>query len=185
MEEYAGTPALDAGLLARLRPSSLRISRYGTLKAWALKSQSASREAARPDPGRREKTDESLTKLADTAVHYRLRHRETAGGALILCNRFACGPGWPHPKPRHRPPLPQPHRRAPPIRPGFSAGLEFDVTGEGNADAGKPERVPCGRSPPRFRGPPRGRSREETPRKNARQGSVLRGEQIFAQPAPA
>ena len=53
MEEYADTPALDAGLLAAAQAvEHYEISRYGTLKAWALKLISASREAARSDPGR-------------------------------------------------------------------------------------------------------------------------------------
>ena len=38
MEEYADTPALDAGLLAAAQAvEHYEISRYGTLKAWALK----------------------------------------------------------------------------------------------------------------------------------------------------
>src|SRR6201982_829716 len=38
MEEYAGTPALDAGLLAAAQAvEHYEISRYGTLKAWARK----------------------------------------------------------------------------------------------------------------------------------------------------
>ena len=38
MEEYADTPALDAGLLAAAQSvEHYEISRYGTLKAWAAK----------------------------------------------------------------------------------------------------------------------------------------------------
>ena len=47
MEEYADTPALDAGLLAAAQAvEHYEISRYGTLKAWAAETQySAGREA--------------------------------------------------------------------------------------------------------------------------------------------
>ncbi len=56
MEEYADTPALDAGLLAAAQAvEHYEISRYGTLKAWASEAQqSAGRQADRPDVGRRE-----------------------------------------------------------------------------------------------------------------------------------
>ena len=37
MEEYAGTPALDAGLLAAAQAvEHYEMSRYGTLRTWAL-----------------------------------------------------------------------------------------------------------------------------------------------------
>jgi len=43
MEEYADTPALDAGLLAAAHAvEHYEISRYGTLKAWALKLEDRS-----------------------------------------------------------------------------------------------------------------------------------------------
>jgi ferritin-like metal-binding protein YciE len=72
MEEYADTPALDAGLLAAAQAvEHYEISRYGTLKAWAAKldlkdavkllDQTLSEE---------KKTDETLTKIAEKAVNY-------------------------------------------------------------------------------------------------------------------
>jgi len=72
MEEYAGTPALDAGLLAAAQAvEHYEISRYGTLKAWAAKldlkdavkllDQTLSEE---------KKTDDTLTKIAETAVNH-------------------------------------------------------------------------------------------------------------------
>src|SRR5258706_8336234 len=43
MEEYAGTPALDAGLLASAQAvEHYEIVRYGTLKSWAAKLSMAS-----------------------------------------------------------------------------------------------------------------------------------------------
>jgi ferritin-like metal-binding protein YciE len=72
MEEYEGTPALDAGLLAAAQAvEHYEISRYGTPKSWAAKlnlgdavkliDQTLSEE---------KKTDDALTKLAVTAVNY-------------------------------------------------------------------------------------------------------------------
>jgi ferritin-like metal-binding protein YciE len=72
MEEYADTPALDAGLLAAAQAvEHYEIARYGTLKAWAAKldlkdavkllDQTLSEE---------KKTDETLTRIAEKAVNY-------------------------------------------------------------------------------------------------------------------
>jgi ferritin-like metal-binding protein YciE len=71
MEEYAETSALDAGLLASAQAvEHYEISRYGTLKTWAvtlghkdavkLIDQTLSEE---------KKTDDALSKLAITAVN--------------------------------------------------------------------------------------------------------------------
>src|SRR6267154_913475 len=72
MEEYADTPALDAGLLAAAQAvEHYEISRYGTLKAWALKLNNP--QAAKlldQTLAEEKKTDESLTKIAETAVNY-------------------------------------------------------------------------------------------------------------------
>jgi len=72
MEEYADTPALDAGLLAAAQAvEHYEISRYGTLKAWALKLNNP--QAAKlldQTLAEEKKTDDSLTKLAETAVNY-------------------------------------------------------------------------------------------------------------------
>ncbi len=71
MDAFKGAPALDAGLLAAAQAvEHYEISRYGTLRSWAeqlgykdavkLLDQTLTEEA---------KTDESLTKLAESAVN--------------------------------------------------------------------------------------------------------------------
>lgn len=71
MEEFKGSPALDAGLLAAAQAvEHYEISRYGTLKSWAqqlgmdeaasLLDQTLQEETA---------TDEKLTALAETVVN--------------------------------------------------------------------------------------------------------------------
>ena len=72
MEEYAEKPALDAGLLAAAQAvEHYEISRYGTLKAWAQKLNMP--EAVKlldQTLAEEKKTDETLTKIAETAVNY-------------------------------------------------------------------------------------------------------------------
>jgi ferritin-like metal-binding protein YciE len=71
MDDYANSPALDAGLLSAAQAvEHYEISRYGTLIAWAnelglsdavpLLSQTLKEEKA---------TDEALTRLAETAIN--------------------------------------------------------------------------------------------------------------------
>lgn len=71
LEEYKGSPAIDAGLVASAQAvEHYEIARYGTLKCWAkllgmqdavkLLDQSLQEES---------KTDESLSKIADTMVN--------------------------------------------------------------------------------------------------------------------
>jgi ferritin-like metal-binding protein YciE len=71
MEEYKGSPTLDAGLLAAAHAvEHYEISRYGTLKAWAeelglddaaeLLQETLDEEVA---------TDEALTELAKSAIN--------------------------------------------------------------------------------------------------------------------
>lgn len=71
LEAFKGSPAIDAGLLAAAQAvEHYEISRYGTLKAWALQlghddvatllDKTLQEEAT---------TDEALTKLAETAVN--------------------------------------------------------------------------------------------------------------------
>ncbi|SNR44821.1 ferritin-like domain-containing protein [Paracoccus sediminis] len=71
IDEFKGSPALDAGLLAAAQAvEHYEISRYGTLKAWAqvlgmneaasLLDQTLQEETA---------TDEKLTSLAETVVN--------------------------------------------------------------------------------------------------------------------
>jgi ferritin-like metal-binding protein YciE len=71
MEEYADTPALDAGLLAAAQAvEHYEISRYGTLKTWA--GQLSMRDAVKlldQTLAEEKKTDETLSKLAMTAVN--------------------------------------------------------------------------------------------------------------------
>ncbi|MGI2030949.1 ferritin-like domain-containing protein [Rhizobium panacihumi] len=71
LDEFKGTPALDAGLLAAAQAvEHYEISRYGTLAAWAkqlgLKEAAALLEETLAEES---KTDETLTTLATTAVN--------------------------------------------------------------------------------------------------------------------
>ncbi|TWF56439.1 ferritin-like domain-containing protein [Neorhizobium alkalisoli] len=71
LEEFKGTAALDAGLLAAAQAvEHYEISRYGTLKAWAaqlgMKDVAALLEQTLSEES---KTDEALTGLAESAVN--------------------------------------------------------------------------------------------------------------------
>jgi ferritin-like metal-binding protein YciE len=72
MEEYAETPALDAGLLAAAQAvEHYEISRYGTLKAWAAKlNMPQAIKLLDQTLTEEKKTDETLSKIAETAVNY-------------------------------------------------------------------------------------------------------------------
>jgi ferritin-like metal-binding protein YciE len=72
MDEYAGTPALDAGLLAAAQAvEHYEIARYGTLKAWAAKLNLPQAIKLLDQTLAEEKnTDETLSKIAETAVNY-------------------------------------------------------------------------------------------------------------------
>ena len=71
MEEYKGSPALDAGLLAAAQAvEHYEISRYGTLIAWAEElglddAVSLLEETLEEE----EATDEALTEIAQTAIN--------------------------------------------------------------------------------------------------------------------
>ena len=71
MEEYKGSPSLDAGMLAAAQAvEHYEISRYGTLKHWA--QQLGMKDAVRlldQTLQEEKKTDESLSSLADAAVN--------------------------------------------------------------------------------------------------------------------
>lgn len=71
MEEFKGSPALDAGLLAAAQAvEHYEISRYGTLRAWA--QQLGYKDAVKlldETLAEESKTDEALTKLAEHAVN--------------------------------------------------------------------------------------------------------------------
>lgn len=71
MDEYKGTEALDAGLLAAAQAvEHYEISRYGTLKQWA--TQLGMKDAAKliDQTLQQEKTtDQTLTKLAQSSIN--------------------------------------------------------------------------------------------------------------------
>jgi ferritin-like metal-binding protein YciE len=71
MDEYKGEPALDAGLLAAAQAvEHYEISRYGTLKTWAGRlSMKDAVKLLDQTLAEEKKTDDALTKLADTAVN--------------------------------------------------------------------------------------------------------------------
>ena len=80
MDEYKGTPALDAGLLAAAQAvEHYEISRYGTLKCWA--SELGYDDAVKlldATLNEEKKTDVALTKLAESEVNM---HAQTAEAA--------------------------------------------------------------------------------------------------------
>ena len=71
MQEYKGSPAHDAGLLAAAQAvEHYEISRYGTLRTWA--EQLGHREAVtllQQTLDEEEATDEALTELAESVVN--------------------------------------------------------------------------------------------------------------------
>jgi ferritin-like metal-binding protein YciE len=71
MDEYKGTSALDAGLLAAAQAvEHYEISRYGTLKTWA--AELGMKDAVKlldATLNEEKKTDDSLSKLAVSAVN--------------------------------------------------------------------------------------------------------------------
>jgi len=71
MEEYAGTPVLDAGLLASAQAvEHYEIVRYGTLKSWAAKLSMASAVRLLDQTlAEEKKTDDTLSQIAETAVN--------------------------------------------------------------------------------------------------------------------
>jgi len=71
MEEYEGSPALDAGLLAAAQAvEHYEISRYGTLRTWAEElGLDEAAELFETTLEEEKATDEALTQLAETAVN--------------------------------------------------------------------------------------------------------------------
>jgi ferritin-like metal-binding protein YciE len=71
MKEYKGSPALDAGLLAAAQAvEHYEISRYGTMRTWA--QELGLDEAVRlldQTLAEEKKTDEALSKIAESAVN--------------------------------------------------------------------------------------------------------------------
>jgi ferritin-like metal-binding protein YciE len=71
MQEYKGSPALDAGLLSAAQAvEHYEISRYGTLKAWAAKLGLKQAVSLLDQTLQQEKkTDADLTQIAESAVN--------------------------------------------------------------------------------------------------------------------
>ena len=80
MDEYKGTPALDAGLLAAAQAvEHYEISRYGTLKCWASElGYTDAVELLDATLNEEKKTDVALTRLAESEVNM---HAQTAEAA--------------------------------------------------------------------------------------------------------
>ncbi|MBR0648856.1 ferritin-like domain-containing protein [Roseomonas terrae] len=80
MEEFAGTPALDAGLISAAQAvEHYEITRYGTLKSWAM-------ELGQPDAAalldatlqEETKTDKDLSSLAKAGANQRAKNMKRA-----------------------------------------------------------------------------------------------------------
>ena len=71
MDEYKGTPALDAGLLAAAQAvEHYEMARYGTLRTWAANSVCATPFGLLQETLDEEQaTDEALTELAESVVN--------------------------------------------------------------------------------------------------------------------
>jgi ferritin-like metal-binding protein YciE len=71
MQEYKGSPALDAGLLAAAQAvEHYEISRYGTLRTWAEELGHTDAASLLQDTlDEEEATDQALTEIAKTAVN--------------------------------------------------------------------------------------------------------------------
>jgi ferritin-like metal-binding protein YciE len=71
MDQYKGSPALDAGLLAAAQAvEHYEISRYGTLCTWAQElGHSKSAKLLRETLDEEEATDEALSELAESVVN--------------------------------------------------------------------------------------------------------------------
>ena len=71
LAEYKGTPALDAGLIAAAQAvEHYEITRYGTLKRWAeVLGMPDAAKLLNATLQEEAKTDEALTRLADTAAN--------------------------------------------------------------------------------------------------------------------
>ena len=71
MQEYKGSPALDAGLLAAAQAvEHYEISRYGTLRTWAEElGHTDAASLLQETLNEEEATDQALTEIAKTAVN--------------------------------------------------------------------------------------------------------------------
>ena len=71
MQEYKGSPALDAGLLAAAQAvEHYEITRYGTLATWADElGMTEAGELLKTTLGEEEATDKALSELAEAVVN--------------------------------------------------------------------------------------------------------------------
>jgi ferritin-like metal-binding protein YciE len=71
MDEYKGSPALHAGLLAAAQAvEHYEMSRYGTLRTWAEElGHAGAAKLLQATLDEEEATDKALTKLAETVVN--------------------------------------------------------------------------------------------------------------------
>jgi ferritin-like metal-binding protein YciE len=77
MEEYKGSPAHDAGLLAAQAVEHYEISRYGTLRTWAEELGLDSAVGLIEQTLKEEKaTDQTLTNLAESVVNQEAEQEE-------------------------------------------------------------------------------------------------------------
>ena len=80
MDEYKGSPALDAGLLAAAQAvEHYEISRYGTLRTWAEELDLGdAAQLLQETLDEEESTDEALTELAESVVNQEAEGQEKA-----------------------------------------------------------------------------------------------------------
>jgi ferritin-like metal-binding protein YciE len=80
MEEFQGTPALDAGLISAAQAvEHYEITRYGTLKRWAMELGLQDAAALLDSTLQEEaKTDKDLSRLADAGANDRAKARRAA-----------------------------------------------------------------------------------------------------------
>ncbi|MEO3475856.1 ferritin-like domain-containing protein [Roseomonas sp. CAU 1739] len=80
MEEFAGNPALDAGLIASAQAvEHYEMTRYGTLKAWAMELGHPEAAALLDETLREEtQTDKDLSGLAKAGANQRAKDRKAA-----------------------------------------------------------------------------------------------------------
>jgi ferritin-like metal-binding protein YciE len=82
MEEYKGTEALDAGLLASAQAvEHYEITRYGTLRTWAQAlGMNDAAELLQQTLDEEKETDELLTRIAESSVNAEAEGEEGQGG---------------------------------------------------------------------------------------------------------
>jgi ferritin-like metal-binding protein YciE len=80
MEDYKGSPAHDAGLLAAAQSvEHYEMSRYGTLRTWAEElGLGDAAKLLQTTLDEEQATDEALTELAETLVNQRAQEAQAA-----------------------------------------------------------------------------------------------------------